>query len=62
MSVSQEVYSVGVSLEDRIEHLEGALKDILVGCEVALQPEFALTGVVRQYVQEIKRVAQGGLA
>jgi hypothetical protein len=45
----------------RIAELEDALKDLLYGAELMLQPSMRLSGAFLRFVEEVKRVAKEGL-
>lgn len=43
------------------DQAQDALKDIIRGCDMMLQPALNLTGSFVGFVNEVKRVAQAGL-
>jgi hypothetical protein len=49
------------SAEQRVADLEATLRDIVLGCDGMLQPALNVTGAMRGFIEEVKRVATAGL-
>jgi hypothetical protein len=45
----------------RVADLEAYLRDIIFGCDGMLQPAMRITGAMRGFITEVKRVATAGL-
>lgn len=45
----------------RIADKDAILRDLIMGADMMLQPALQLSGAMRGYIQEVKRVAQAGL-
>jgi hypothetical protein len=50
-----------VSPEQRVADLEATLRDIVFGCNGMLQPALNVSGAMRGFIEEVKRVATAGL-
>ena len=48
-------------LEHKLECAKFALRDIILGADMMLQPVLGLKGSILHYVQEVKRIARSGL-
>ena len=48
-------------IEHKLECAKFALRDILLGCDMMLEPALGLKGSMLHYVQEVKRIARSGL-
>lgn len=58
--MSAQLQPQPVSDAERIAELKALLADIRLGAEMMLQPALQLSGSMRGYVQEVKRVASAG--
>jgi hypothetical protein len=50
-----------LTIKDQRDEAHAALRDIIQGADMMLQPALQVKGAMRHYIQEVKRVATQGL-
>lgn len=64
LNVAKQIDKLGASalaIKQQRDDLAAVLRDIAMGADMMLQPAMQLTGAIRGYVMEVKRVARAGL-
>lgn len=60
MNASTAIFTPAMTDAELVIELRAVLRDIAMGAEMMLQPACNVTGAMRGYVQEVKRVATAG--
>jgi len=50
-----------LTIKAQRDEAQAALRDIIFGCDGMLQPALNVTGAMRGFIEEVKRVAKQGL-